>query len=179
MVHGYKSPTPFKVHVLYHMPSIFEYKKYDPLSLSFFSVCINISSWFTPAWFQINPAVLCHLRHTIIPHALTHWGRVTLICVGNLPIIGSDNGLSPDRRQAIIWTNAGILLIGPLGTNFSEISIKIITFSFKKMLSKVSSGKRRPSCLGLNVLRLWYMMLAWGICSTHQDLKTNIWHSII
>ena len=33
--------------------------------------------------------------------------------------IGSDNGLSPDQCQAIIWTNAGILLIGPLGTNFS------------------------------------------------------------
>ena len=26
--------------------------------------------------------------------------------VGNLTIIGSDNGLSPGRRQAIIWTNA-------------------------------------------------------------------------
>ena len=35
---------------------------------------------------------------------------------GNLTIIGSDNGLSPGRRQAITWTNAGILLIGPLGT---------------------------------------------------------------
>ena len=33
---------------------------------------------------------------------LTHWGRVTHICVGNLTIIGSDNGLSPGRRQAII-----------------------------------------------------------------------------
>ena len=49
---------------------------------------------------------------------LTHWGRVTHICVSKLTIIGSDNGLSPGRRQAIIWTNAGILLIGPLGTNF-------------------------------------------------------------
>ena len=49
--------------------------------------------------------------------SLTHWGRVTHICVGKLSIIGSDNGLSPDRRQAIIWTNAGILLIGTLGTN--------------------------------------------------------------
>ena len=77
---------------------------------------------------------------------------MTHISVGNLTIIGSDNGLSPGRRQAIIWTNDGILLIGPLGTNFSEILINIITFSFKKMLSKVSSGKRRPSCLGLNVL---------------------------
>ena len=45
---------------------------------------------------------------------LTHWGRVTHICVGKLTIIGSDNGLSPDRRQAIIWTNDGILLIGHL-----------------------------------------------------------------
>ena len=44
---------------------------------------------------------------------LTHGGRVTYICVGNLAIIGSDNGLSPGRRQAIIRTNAGILLIGP------------------------------------------------------------------
>ena len=50
---------------------------------------------------------------------LTHWGWVTHRCVGKLTIIGSDNGLSPGRRQAIIWTNAGILLIKPLGTNFS------------------------------------------------------------
>ena len=49
---------------------------------------------------------------SLIPNPLTHWGRVTHICVSKLSIIGSDNGLSPDRRQAIIWTNAGILLIG-------------------------------------------------------------------
>ena len=50
----------------------------------------------------------------VVPN-LTHWGRVTHICVGKLTIIGSDNGLAPGRRQAIIWTNAGILLIRPLG----------------------------------------------------------------
>ena len=83
---------------------------------------------------------------------LTHWGRMTHICVGNLTIIGSDNGLSPDRRQAIIRTNDGILLIGPLGTNFSEIVIGIQTFSFKKINLKMSSAKWRPFCLGLNVL---------------------------
>ena len=77
--------------------------------------------------------------------------RVTHICVNKLTIIGSDNGLPPDWRQAIIWTNAGILLIGPLGTNFSEILIEILTFSYKKMRLKVSA-KRRPFCLGLNVL---------------------------
>ena len=86
---------------------------------------------------------------------LTHWGRVTHICVGKLTIIGSDNGLSPDRRQAIIWTNAGLLLIEPLGTNFSEILIVILAFSFKKMRLKVSSAKRRPFCLGLNVLNFF------------------------
>ena len=87
-------------------------------------------------------------------NVLTHWGRVTHWCVRNLTIIGSDNGLSPRRRQAIIWTNAGILLIGPLGTNLSEILIQIYTFSFKKMHLKMSVGKWRPFCLGLNVLKL-------------------------
>ena len=82
----------------------------------------------------------------------THWGRVTHICIVNLIIIGSVNGLSPDRRQAITWANAGILLIGTLGTNFSEILIAIYTFSFKEMRLKVSSAKWRPICLGLNVL---------------------------
>ena len=83
---------------------------------------------------------------------LSHWGRVTHICVSKLIIIVSDNGLSPERRQAIIWTNAGILLIGPLGTNFNEILIAIHIFWFKKIHFKMSSGKRRPFCLGLNVL---------------------------
>ena len=90
---------------------------------------------------------------------LTHRGRVTHISVGKLTIIGSDNGLSPGRRQAIIWTNAGILIIGALGTNVSEISIKICTFSLKKMLLKMSSGKGRPSCL--NVL---FMLISSNTC---------------
>ena len=85
---------------------------------------------------------------------LTHWGRMTHICLHKLTIIGSDNALSPERRQASIWTNAGILLIGTLGTNFSEILSEIHTFSFKKMHLKISSAKRRPFCLGLNVLML-------------------------
>ena len=79
---------------------------------------------------------------------------MTHICVSKLTVIGSDNSLSPDRPQAIIWTKAGILLIGPLGTNFSEILIEILTFSFKKMRMKVWSAKRQPFCLGLNVLSM-------------------------
>ena len=101
---------------------------------------------------------------------LTHWGRVTHICLSNLTIIVSDNGLSPGRRQAIIWTNAGILLIGPLGTNLSEILIGIQIFSFKKMHLKMASAKWRPLCLGLNVLKRLL----------HMDLKTPGWnHEIV
>ena len=96
---------------------------------------------------------------------LTHWGRVTHICVSNLIHIGSDNGLSPGRPQAIIWTNAEILLIGLLGTNFSEILIEICIFWFKKMHLKMSSGKWRPFCLGLNVLTHWGL--------TNQYIKEN------
>ena len=104
--------------------------------------------------------VFAHKKLTVAPidmpetSYLTHWGRVTHICVSNPTIIGSDNGLSPSRRQAIIWTNVGLLLIRPLGTNFSEMLIEIHIFSFKKMYFKWWSGKWRPFCPGLNVLRL-------------------------
>ena len=77
---------------------------------------------------------------------------MTHICVSKLTIIGSDNGLSPGRRQAIIWTSAGILLIRPLRTNFNEMLIEILTFSSMKMRLKVSSAKWRPFYLGLKVL---------------------------
>ena len=96
-----------------------------------------------------RPEPLCDSQMNVY---FAYWGRVTHICVSKLTIIGSDNGLSPGRCQAIIWTNAGILLIGPLGTNFNETSIEIHTFSFKKIHLKLSSGKWRPFCLGLNVL---------------------------
>ena len=80
---------------------------------------------------------------------------MTHICVSKLTIIGSDNGLAPGRRQAIIWTNAGILLIRTLGTNFSEILGKIHSFLFKKMHLKMSSAKGRLFSLGLNELTLF------------------------
>ena len=83
--------------------------------------------------------------------ALTRWGRVMHIYIGNLTIIGSDNDLPPGRRQAIIGTNAGILLIDHLGTHFSEVVIEIHTFSFNKRHLKVSSGKWWPFYLGLNM----------------------------
>ena len=92
------------------------------------------------------------VTYNIMP--LTHWGRLMHICIGKLTIIGSDNGLSPGKCQTIIWNNAGISLIGHLGTDFSEILIEIYTFPFKKMYLKMLSRKWRPSCLGLNALTL-------------------------
>ena len=67
---------------------------------------------------------------------LTHWGRVTHLCVCKLAIIVSDIGLSPGRHQVIIYTNGGILPTGPSGTNFTEILNAIYILSFKKMHSK-------------------------------------------
>ena len=94
-------------------------------------------------------------HHLLQAKKLTHWGHVTHICVRKLITLGSDNGMSPGRRQAIIWTYAGILLIRTLGTNFSEILSEIYEYSFKKMHLKMSSGNWQPFCLGLNVLNMW------------------------
>ena len=118
-----------------------------------------------PRWAPCGPCEPCYLGrasagaamtrfgfNTYGTRTLTHWGRVTHTCVSKQTIIGSDNGLSPGRHQAIIWTNVGILLIGTLGRNFSQILIEIRIFSFKKMGFKVSSAKWRSFCLGLNVL---------------------------
>ena len=96
---------------------------------------------------------------------------MTHICVGTPTIIGSDNGLSPERRQSIIWTSAGIVLTGPFGIHFNEILIKIHSFLFKKMYLKTSSGKLWACCLGLNILRhpcaisiisFGFLLLPWG-----------------
>ena len=101
---------------------------------------------------------------------LTHWGRVTHICISKLIVIVSDNGLSPGWRQAIIWTNAGLLLIGHLGTKFNEILIEIHTLSFKKMQLKSSSAKRQPFCLGLNVLMDYITDLSVRLKYLHANL---------
>ena len=65
--------------------------------------------------------------------------------------IGSGYGLSPVQHQAITWTNAALLSVGHLGTNFSEIWIVILSFSVKKIHLKMFPGSQ-PSCLSLNVL---------------------------
>ena len=122
--------------------------------------------------------IVVHVVHCGSTMPLTHWGQVTHICVSKLTIIGSDNGLSPGRRQAIIWTNAGILLIGHLGTNFSEILIRLHIFSFKKMHLKMSCAKWRQFCLGLNVLIKQMHCLSIPFTSAVVPLKFRNWKVI-
>ena len=93
-------------------------------------------------------------------NVLIHRGRVTHICVDKLTIIGPDNGLSPGQRQAIIRTNAGMLLIEPLRTNFSGISIEIHTFSFQEMYLKMLSGKWRPFLSRPQCVKMLYSVLS-------------------
>ena len=122
-----------------------------PLGTNFSEVSIEIHTFLFKKIYLI---MSCGKWWSFCPslNVLTHWGRVTHICVSNQTNIGSDNGLSPGRRQAIIWSNAGILFIGPLGTNFREILIEIHTFPFKKIYWKMSCGKWWSFCVGLNVL---------------------------
>ena len=71
----------------------------------------------------------------ILWYYLSSGGWVTHLCGDSLTIIGSDNGLPSGPHQAIYWTDTGILLNGPIRTNFSEILTTIHTFSFEKWLT--------------------------------------------
>ena len=115
--------------------------------------------------------------------ALTHWGRVMHKCVNKL-----NNGLLPDRRQAIIWTNAGILLIGPLRTNFSEIFIGIHTIfiqenALQNVVWKMSAILFRHQCVKSNhcntykhnaLIDLAYRSVGWNyLCGDLWKLISN------
>ena len=123
-----------------------------------------------------NWIVKCQFSSMMNKLFLTHWGWVTHICINKLTIIGSDNGLSPGRLRAIIWANAGLLLIGSLGTKISEILIEVHTSLFKKIYLKMSSAKWRPFCLYLNVLFCYSTidMLVCGVC-----VLCTVWKTLI
>ena len=150
-------------------------------------IAINISLKFVPKGLINNIPALVQimawhrpgdkpLSETMMVNLLTHisvtrpqWVKLIEaewpMYISNLAINGSDNGLSPGWPQVIIWTNAGIMLIGPLGRNFSEILIEIHTFSSKKMHVKISTAKWRPFCCGLNMLN---MDRKWGAGQTRS-----------
>ena len=140
--------------------------------------------------------------HTAIECApLTHWRRVTHICVNKLTTIVSDNGLSPGRCQAIIWTNAGILLIWPLG-NFGEIRNSYIFIqenAIEDVVWKMAAILSRPRCVkccgmersrASNISRtlqlsrsgclLWKQCLPVNksLCKHHSVIPIYVWNSL-
>ena len=83
-------------------------------------------------------------------------------CISKLNIIGSNNSLLPVGRQTIIWTNAGILLIVPIGTIFNEIVIEIYIFIqeylFEIVVCKMVAILSRPQFVNMNCDH-WYVKI--------------------
>ena len=116
---------------------------------------------------------------------LTHWGRVMHICVAKLTIIGSDNGLSPGWRQATICTKAGIVLIWPLGANFSEILIANSNIFIQENALENVVCETASILFGLKVLSVcvFIKVLFWGIfpalwTSMENGHHINTWVSM-
>ena len=70
--------------------------------------CYNITAYFLQEMtlvFQCCRLNILHYSDTLLSGllSLTNWGWVMHKCISRLTIIGSDNGLLPDRCQAIIW----------------------------------------------------------------------------
>ena len=126
----------------------------DTVIESNFKQCRNCSMNMLIVTWLVNLSILgmVHLVHvhelfltTDVPSRLYRFiDSLRHIYVSKL---SSDNGLSSGRRQAIITTNDGILLIWRLGTQFSEPLNEIHIFQFKKMSLKMPSAKWLPFVL--------------------------------
>ena len=127
---------------------------------------------FSRRWnfFQFAHCTNFHSIHVDTP---TNFSRIYSGLLINLPkcriyasvnwvIIGSGNGLSPARDQAIAWTNAGLLSIELPGTNFYEIQIGILPFSFKNAFEMSSAKMAVILSRGAHLMSL-----------THCDLVTK------
>ena len=123
--------------------------------LNFKRIVVKVSvGWNDDAWIQINFYWSACVSHwPCIMSALTHWGQVMHVCISKWTTIGWENGLSPEQHQAIIWTNAEILLIGPLGTNFSKILIEIDAYifiqenAFENVVWEMAAVLFQPRCV--------------------------------
>ena len=115
-----------------------------------------------------NAVIVCWFSYFLRNFDLTHSDRVTHVCFSKLIMIGSDNGLSPGRRQAILWTNAGILLIGPVGINFSEIFNRNLYIfnsenACENVVRKLATIFSRPQCVNGMRQMLWFQLSSWQL----------------
>ena len=129
---------------MWHKPC----RTFNPWCLCIKTRCLLVPLWTNQLSCKLFKPSRCAKNQGSWKGVLPRGERLTPICVLKLTSIGSDNSLSFGRRQA----SAGILLTGPLETNFSEVLIEIHTFPFKEMPLKMSFGELRPFCLGLIAL---------------------------
>ena len=126
----------------------------------------------------VSAETVRHESTYIIPYS-SNWGQLTVVWLPGMSIWMSNHQWAPTpprRRQAINWTNAGILLIRTLGTNFNEILNEIHTFSFKNMHLKMLSAKWRQFCLGLKLLA-WRQQMP-HIAVSKLPLRQNTRHRV-
>ena len=117
-------------------------------------VCINSFKHSNAKWCHRSGSI--YRRRWSVTFALdifnnkwipSRWDRVAHICVSKLTIIDSDDGLSPGRRQAIFWTNAGILLMGHLGNSNRKSYFFFKKIHFKNVVWKMAAILSRPQCV--------------------------------
>ena len=101
------------------------------------------------------------------------------ICIRNWLTIGSGKGLSPVWCQTIAWTNVGLLPIRLLGTNFSEIQIRILSFSFKIMHFKLLFAKMAANLSRVTLVMALRAVLALCCFSHFITLMSNEHHGIL
>ena len=112
----------------------------NPLTISQHRYRLQLGAIRWQTWTSVDQDLWCHIS-SLGQNGLTLWGPEMYIYISKLTIIGSGNGLSPLRQQAITWPNVALLSVGLLETTFNEIWIRILSFSFKKMHLKMLSAK--------------------------------------
>ena len=138
-------------------------------SLTFSNKNIYTDDWRNkPFCTAIRKSVSLHLHLNWM--ALTHCNLVTPYGVKNLGNFGPDSALSLIRYRVITWNNRDILLIGPIGTNCSDIPIKLPTLSFKKMHFKRSAAKYQPYLFMPDMLKISLMCIHY--CEHMNDIET-------
>ena len=69
----------------------------------------------------------------------------------NKAIFGLDSSLPPVWHQAVVWTNAGLLLARPMERRFSEILIKEYIVHAREIDLEMLSEKGQSACPSLVV----------------------------
>ena len=112
----------------------------------------------------IRKAKDCHVSKTTLIHGIPDFQLIGAEVMQPSLVhndIGWDNGLAPTRRQTIISNNAEILIIGPLGTNFSRFLIEILFCHLPFRLGSILSCPIRQADVKKHELP-WFLVCEGG-----------------